>query len=59
VGIERVNAELDALAHMNLREHVLARYTLEQWPDALEHAERLGARGRVVFTPGAVLDPPH
>lgn len=58
VGIERVQAELEALAAMNLREHVVARYTLEQWPDALEQAERVGARGRVVFTPGTVLDPP-
>jgi hypothetical protein len=43
---------------MDLREHVVRRFTLEQWPDALEQAERVGARGRVVFTPGAVLDPP-
>jgi trans-2-enoyl-CoA reductase len=58
VGSERVTAELEALAKMDLREHVVGRFTLEQWPDALEQAERVGARGRVVFTPGAVLDPP-
>jgi trans-2-enoyl-CoA reductase len=58
VGSERVTAELEALAGKDLREHVVGRFTLEQWPDALEQAERVGARGRVVFTPGAVLDPP-
>jgi trans-2-enoyl-CoA reductase len=58
VGPERVTAELEALAAKDLREHVVRRFTLEQWPDALEQAERVGARGRVVFTPGAVLDPP-
>ena len=39
-GVERVNAELDAPARMNLREHVVARFTLEQWPDAQNHLER-------------------
>jgi trans-2-enoyl-CoA reductase len=58
VGPLRVTTELEALAGMDLREHVVGRFTLEQWPDALEQAERVGARGRVVFTPGAVLDPP-
>lgn len=58
VGMQRVRAEIDALAAMQLREHVIARFTLEQWPEALEQAEREGARGRVVFTPGMVLDPP-
>jgi trans-2-enoyl-CoA reductase len=58
VGSERVAAELEALAKLELREHVVGRFTLEQWPDALEQAERVGARGRVVFTPGAaVIDP--
>lgn len=58
VGPARVTAQLEALAAMDLREHVVGRFTLEQWPDAIEQAERTGARGRVVFTPGAVLDPP-
>ena len=58
VGATRVAAVLAALAGMELNEHVVGRFTLEQWPEALELAERVGARGRVVFTPGTVLDPP-
>jgi mitochondrial enoyl-[acyl-carrier protein] reductase / trans-2-enoyl-CoA reductase len=58
VGPERVTSELEALVRMDLREHVVGRFTLEQWPEAIEQAERVGARGRVVFTPGMVLDPP-
>jgi trans-2-enoyl-CoA reductase len=58
VGSVRVMAELDELACLDLREHVVGRFTLEQWQSAFEQAERVGARGRVVFTPSAVLDPP-
>lgn len=58
VGWDRVATQLAALGGMELHEHVVGRYTLEQWPDALAQAERIGARGRVVFTPGMVLDPP-
>jgi trans-2-enoyl-CoA reductase len=58
IGSDRVAAELAKLAAMDLAEHVIGRYTLDQWPDAFAQAERIGARGRVVFTPGTVLDPP-
>jgi trans-2-enoyl-CoA reductase len=58
VGSTRVAAELAKIAGMELSEHVVGRFTLDQWPDALSLAERVGARGRVVFTPGTVLDPP-
>jgi mitochondrial enoyl-[acyl-carrier protein] reductase / trans-2-enoyl-CoA reductase len=56
VGHSRVSSELEALAAMDLREHVVARFGLDQWPAALALAERAGARGRVVFTPGALKD---
>ena len=36
---------------MVLSEDVIARFGLDEWPAALELAERSGARGRVVFTP--------
>lgn len=58
VGPVRVAAVLAALANMELNEHVVGRFALEQWPEAFEQAVRIGARGRVVFTPGMVLDPP-
>jgi mitochondrial enoyl-[acyl-carrier protein] reductase / trans-2-enoyl-CoA reductase len=44
---------LEALAEVDLREHVVARFDLDSWPAAFEQAELPGARGRVVFTPTA------
>lgn len=55
-GYPRVRSELEALVAMDLREHVVARFGLDQWPAALALAEQTGARGRVVFTPGAVTE---
>ena len=52
-GPQRLKSELEALAAMELHEHVVARFSLDQWPAALELAEQTGARGRVVFTPGS------
>ena len=51
VGQARLREELMALAGLGLHEHITGRFTLEEWPHALELAERAGARGRVVFTP--------
>jgi NADPH:quinone reductase-like Zn-dependent oxidoreductase len=53
VGDARVRSELEALVAMDLREHVVARFRLDQWPEALALAGQAGARGRVVFTPSA------
>ena len=50
-GQHMVRAQLQALADMALDELVVGRFTLDQWPAALELAERRGLRGRVVFTP--------
>ncbi len=50
-GHDALHARLARLAAMNLREHVVACHTLEDWTEALEQAELAGARGRVVFTP--------
>lgn len=58
VGPEALARELEALAARELDEHVVGRYTLEQWPQALHQAEAQGIRGRVVFTPCAMTDPP-
>lgn len=53
-GQHVVHAKLQELAGMPLHEHVIGRFTLEQWPAALELAEREGLRGRAVFTPAMV-----
>lgn len=53
-GPERLRIQLEALAAADVEEHVIARFELERWPEAFEHAEQIGARGRVVFTPTGV-----
>ena len=58
VGEAKLRAELLALSKLELSEHVVARFTLDQWSDALALAERSGARGRVVFTPALSGAPP-
>ncbi|PRQ05344.1 Quinone oxidoreductase 1 [Enhygromyxa salina] len=57
VGPAQLRSELEALAAMDLQEQVVGRFTLDQWPAALELAERAGARGRVVFTPATSQRP--
>jgi NADPH:quinone reductase-like Zn-dependent oxidoreductase len=52
-GYARVRSELEALVAMDLHEHVAARFSLDQWPAALELADQPGLRGRVVFTPAS------
>lgn len=50
-GPARLRSELEALVAMDLQEQVVARFSLDQWPAALELAGQAGLPGRVVFTP--------
>ncbi len=50
-GQQHLREALVALAKLGLSEQIVDRFTLEEWPAALELAQRNGTRGRVVFTP--------
>ncbi|PRQ10124.1 zinc-binding dehydrogenase [Enhygromyxa salina] len=50
-GYARLRTELEVLVAMDLHEQIAARFTLDQWPAALDLAEQPGVRGRVVFIP--------
>ena len=51
VGQARLREELVALTKLELSEQIVDRFTLEEWPRALELAEQHGTRGRVCFAP--------
>lgn len=50
-GPEYVQASLQELVTLNLRERVEARVSLDDWRDGLHLSEQPGIRGRVVLTP--------